>query len=394
MKNCGIVCEYNPFHTGHKYQLDCVRKLGADNIVCVMSGAFVQSAMPSFCDKALRAKCAIAGGADAVIELPTVFSTASAQIFAEGAVKIMREIKDLTHIAMGSRGDTGTVRRLADIKISKRYEFENALKKQLSSGKSYNAASVAALAEVYGKVYQGSADISEIMSDPNNILCIEYIVAADKLGAKIEPVFIERRGAAHNDGGLDGEFASATAIRTAFENGRRHEAMLYLPCFSDEISSWRDIHAANIDMYKCIALFALKCAEKERMRELRNCSEGLEHLIKSIVNDCDFDELTDSIVGKRYGKKRIDRLILDVVLDIAKADTEKAFVTRLLACGKNFDFSILPDFVKTNNADIKAAARSSSEVADVLEIDKKATALYNTICSVKGDYFNYSVVKL
>ena len=79
MKNCAVICEYNPFHTGHKYQLDTLRSMSVDNIFCVMSGDFVQSAMPAFCDKLIRAECAIRGGADAVIELPTIYATAGAQ---------------------------------------------------------------------------------------------------------------------------------------------------------------------------------------------------------------------------------------------------------------------------------------------------------------------------
>ena len=102
MNNCAIICEYNPFHSGHKYQLDVVRAHGASNIVCVMSGQFVQSATPAFCDKALRAECAIIGGADAVIELPAAYATASAQAFAEGAIKIIAAIKNADTLAMGA----------------------------------------------------------------------------------------------------------------------------------------------------------------------------------------------------------------------------------------------------------------------------------------------------
>lgn len=394
MKNCAIVCEYNPFHSGHKYQLDRVREHDVDNIFCVMSGAFVQSATPAFCDKSIRAECAVLGGADAVIELPTVYSTASAQIFAEGAVKIISRIKDIAFIGMGAVASPDDILRLADIKIRHEQKFNSKLISYLKLGKSYNTASIAALSDVYATIYPDRSSINDILTDPNNILCLEYITAIDKFAANIEPLIIERRGARHNDCNELGEHVSATAIRNADEHGKLDFMKSYLPYKFDEITEWRKHHTPDMQYYKNIAVFELKKADIDFIRERRNCSEGLEYLLKSNAHRHDFDSYIELITGKRYGKKRAYRLLLDIILGIDKSLINKPFITRLLACKKDFNFKLLPDFVKTTNADIKNAMKENCDVRDVLSIDINATALYNTLCRIDGDYYNYSLIKV
>lgn len=393
MKNCVIVCEYNPFHSGHKYQLDRVREHSIDNIICVMSGNFVQSALPAFCDKSTRAKCAIMGGADAVIELPTIFATASAQNFAEGAVKILAGIKDASFMAMGATADSSVIMQIAEIKYKHADEFSNLLKDALKSGRSYNAASVAALSQIYSRIYPNNKSIDNVMSEPNNILCVEYICALQKYAANVQPLIIKRIGAQYGDTSLNGEHVSATAIREAEQNGNFSETKKYIPFIFDEIESERKLHAPNLDIYKSIAVYAMKQTTADSLKNLRNCSEGLEYLLKKMSVISDFDRYIEEVCGKRYGKKRIYRLFLDILFGIGKL-SDNRFCTRLLACKNNFDFTVLPDCVKTNNADIKAACALDGQTAEVLKIDIAATALFNTISRIDGDYFNYSLIKL
>lgn len=394
MKNCAVICEYNPFHTGHLYQLQRIATNGADNIFCVMSGAFVQSAMPAFCDKAIRAECAVLGGADAVIELPAVFATSSAQGFAEGAVKIIGGIHGISHLAMGAVGPESDILRLAEIKATHIDEFSKMLKIALDGGKSYNAANVAALSALYGKLYPDKCPIDGLLSDPNNILCIEYICALARLCPAVEPMIIQRRGAKHNDDIASDGFVSATAVRNADACGNLGGMRGYIPYNYEKMSLFRAEHAPSMDAYKKMAVFAVKKARAIDIAELRDCSEGMEHLIKNLSAYSDFDTYVDAIVGKRYGKKRVYRLFLDALLGIRKDDIRKNFCTRLLACKKSFDFSLLPSTVKTNNAELKSAAQADTQIKDILEIDNNAVALYNTLCGIDGNYFNYSLVKV
>ncbi|MCH5162594.1 MAG: nucleotidyltransferase family protein [Clostridiales bacterium] len=389
MRNCGIVCEYNPFHTGHRYQIERALELGASNVFCVMSGNFVQSAMPAFCDKAIRAECAVHGGANAVIELPAVYATASAGYFAEGAVKIISKIKDISHIAMGATTSADIILRLAEIKVNHAAAYNERVKSYLKSGKSYNFACGQALTELYGSITDNS-EVQSVIQEPNNMLCIEYIAAIDKHAANIEPLIIKRLGATHNSSATDGDYISATVIRREAENNRFDEVNKFVPYFFGRMTEQLKHHSPDIGAYKKAALFALKCLSAEEISDLRNCSDGMEYLIKNL-NAASFDDLIKSAELKKFGKKRIERLLLDCLLGIKKEYMSMPFVTRLLACRSDFDFKLLPEFVKISNADIKAAA---AECKSVLEVDERATALYNTLCGIDGGYYNYSLVKV
>lgn len=393
MYNCGIVCEYNPFHTGHYYQLDKVHERGVDNIMCVMSGSFVQSGFPAFCDKAIRAKCAVMGGADAVIELPVTFSTGSAQIFAEGAVRIISAIKDIKYMAMGATADEQTILDIADIKIKCNEKFSAALKTELNAGKSYAVANSIALERVYSTIHPDRA-ISGILNDPNNMLCVEYITAIYRNAATVSPMIIKRLGARHNDLNASGTFISATAIRTAAADDRLCDALPYIPFCRDEILADRQNFAPDSNLYKSIAVYALKHAECDYIATLRNCSEGMEFLLKDNSKTYDFDKIINAVAGKRYSKKRIYRLFCDILFGIDKSMPNSRFCTRLLACKNRFDFSLLPDCVKTSNADIKSAASSDVEIKRNLTADERAVALYNTVSRRSGDYYNYSIIKV
>ncbi len=394
MRNCAIVCEYNPFHSGHKFQLDCVHECGANNITCVMSGNFVQSARPAFCDKSLRAECALLGGADAVIELPTIYATASAGYFAEGALKIISHIKDVDHIAMGATADGDILLKISELKIKRYNEFAAFRSEYLNSGKSYNFACSAALSKIFAKYYPDAEDISYVFDDPNNILCIEYITAIDKLAPNVEPLILPRIGARHNEHTYDAEYISATAIRNAIANGNSKKITKYLPFNSDKITTPTYDLAESDLILNAMAVYAVKSRTPEEIRKLRHCSDGMEFLLEKLSKFSTYDDYINSEACKRYGKKRMDRLFLDCILDIKKEYLDRKKCTRLLGCKKDFDFTILPDFVKTNNADIKKAASVDSGVSEVLGVDMRATALYNTLCSIDGDYFNYSLVKL
>ena len=118
MKNCGIIVEYNPFHSGHKFHIESAKK-SADGIIAVMSGSFVQRGEPALLNKFIRAKTAIAGGADLVVELPFCFSCAPAQFFAEGGVRLIAATGIAESICFGSEcGDIDLLKNAGNILYS------------------------------------------------------------------------------------------------------------------------------------------------------------------------------------------------------------------------------------------------------------------------------------
>ncbi len=395
MNNCAVICEYNPFHSGHKYQIEHIRELSVDRIFCIMSGSFIQSAMPAFCDKSLRAECAVACGADAVIELPTVFCTASAHAFAEGGLRIVKDICGIRYLAMGATAEKSDILRIAEVKINHADEFEKRRKDFLRCGKSYNFATVSALCEIVSLEYpEHSTSVEKIFTDPNNILCIEYIEAINKFAPNIEPLIIPRLGTAYNDRSRHGVNISATAIRSAESDGDFDSGSDYIPHGFEKIKKWRAAYAPNIDAYKKILMYAVKTMPEEQISALRHSAHGMEFLIKKAARIADLDILLNSEDCKKYGKKRLMRLFYDAAVGINKNITGNKFVTRLLSCKKDFDFTALPQFVLSDNASIKSSANSDAEIRSVLETDERATALFNTVCGIDGDYYNYSLIKV
>ncbi|MCH5351175.1 MAG: nucleotidyltransferase family protein [Clostridiales bacterium] len=390
MINCAVIAEFNPFHSGHKKLIDTVRESAAD-IICVMSGPFVQSAFPAICDKAIRAESAILCGADAVIELPALYATASAKSFAEGALKIITKVRGVTHLAFGVSSDKDCILRIAELRIKKADKFNSLYKSYLKQGKSHNYATRAALTELY-RENCGESDPALAFDDPNSILGIEYICAIDKLGANIQPYIITRRGSHLSGAYYSDDFLSATNIRKSLLSNA-YSVKNYIPYNYEKVLNFAENHAPDISALKKMALFYVKSLSSEELSELRDCSKGMEFLIKEIAKNNDYDGIIGNEKLKIYGAKRLNRLFLDAVCGIKKEYLDYPFVTRLLACSGKFDFSLLPDFVKTANRDLKLAAEHNSDIRCVLGVDERIAVLYNTLCSTKGDFYNYSLVK-
>ena len=209
MKTVGIVAEYNPFHAGHRKQFDCVKaQLGEETaIVCAMSGNFVQRGAPAVLDKTLRAKAAIACGADLVVELPTPVSLSSAEGFAAGGVGILSKLCDT--LCFGAEtGEAELLMETARALLSE--DFSPLLRRELDGGKSFPAARAEALAQM------GLS--GEILRRPNDILAVEYCKAILAQRSPMVPFPIRREGCYH-DRTPDRENPSATAVRRLMLEG-------------------------------------------------------------------------------------------------------------------------------------------------------------------------------
>lgn len=197
MKILGIISEYNPFHNGHKYHIDKSKELtGAEAVVAVMSGSFVQRGEPAFADKWLRAQTAVMSGADLVIENPFVYACNSAQVFADGAVNILDGLGCIDFLSFGS--EAGSVDALVKF-ASETDEFKDRLHSALEQGMTYPKA----VSFAYG-------DDDGVMTGPNNILGIEYIKVLNRIKSGIEPVTVKRSDRGYHSYETEGIFASAS----------------------------------------------------------------------------------------------------------------------------------------------------------------------------------------
>lgn len=214
MKVAGVITEYNPFHNGHKYQLEQIkRQTSADYIVVVMSGDFVQRGEPAIIDKYERTRMALLSGADLVLELPSVFATASAEFFAGGGVSVLKNTGVVDMLCYGVESvDHELTKLVAGVLKNPPSEYSTSLARLIQGGMSFPAARSRALCEYFRDTYDSASEkIDAFIASPNNILAIEYEKAL--MDCDITGFPIQRVGEGYHSTDSTSEFSSATAVR-------------------------------------------------------------------------------------------------------------------------------------------------------------------------------------
>ncbi len=302
MKIAAVICEYNPFHYGHKYQLAKTREMGATHIVAVMSGNFTQRGDVAVYDKYERARIALENGADLVLELPTVYSLSAAEGFARGAVSIIEALGCVDVLSFGS--ECGDIAALKEAAGASEYalhtdEFKEAMRK--------GASFPAALAEAVKSYY--TDDVCELLASPNNTLAVEYIKALDDIGSGIQPVTIQRSGADHDSDEESESFVSASLIRKKILAGEDYSA--YAPVINAP--------SADIKKLEVAILSKLRTMRLSDFENIYDCAQGMsERLYKAVRKACTLDELYFLTKTKRYTLARIRRAVLCSFLGIDK----------------------------------------------------------------------------
>ena len=216
MKTVLIISEYNPFHKGHQYQINDIRReFGEDTaIIALMSGNYTQRGDVALIDKYLRAECAILGGVNLVLMLPFPYSSSSAEFFASAGVSIANSLEVVDVLAFGS--ESGDISKLIEIaKNMLTSSFLASLQEKNNDSKAKPLGYPKLCELVYNELF--NTDLSESFFTPNNILAIEYIKALIKTESKIVPYTTKRYGASYNSEEIiNSEFQSATAIRNEF----------------------------------------------------------------------------------------------------------------------------------------------------------------------------------
>ena len=300
---CGIIAEYNPFHNGHKYQLDLVKK-SFDTIVIIMSGSFTQRGDTAITDKWSRAKSALLSGADLVIELPTVYAMNTAERFAYGGISLLDSLGGVDAVSFGSEcGDISVLENAAETLISETDEEKKELQRLLKSGNSYAAAREA--------VFSGKIP-SQILSSPNNILAVEYIKHLKLLNSAIKPVTHRRLGSDYSSSDLDSPLSSATAIRKNYD---KSEIKNQMPQEVFEIFENSSKHfLSNLDT---AAISFIRCQGPEALKNSLECVEGIENRIYNAAKKSStLSEIEDICCSKRYTRAKIRRIILSSMLSI------------------------------------------------------------------------------
>lgn len=328
MKILGIIAEYNPFHMGHQYQIKKAKELsGADYVIAIMSGNYVQRGAPAVFEKNIRTKTALNGGIDAVFEIPSFFSVASAADFAWYGISLL-DILGVDYISFGAENnDYDLLCSVAGILSEE--EIEISIKKYLASGLNYAKARHSAIMDNITSEsisMQQRMQIEDILSSPNNILAIEYLKNIKLIKSNMEPIIISRRGSTYHEKNIEeNKFASATAIRNALYSGQKD-------IFNDNITG--GIPAENTDILKSSKpifeddfLFTVqrniydKLYKGEDLCAYCDVSDELKNTINKSINEIkskSFEDFILNLKSKNFTYTRISRAIFHILLNHKK----------------------------------------------------------------------------
>ncbi len=331
-----VICEYDPFHNGHRFHLDKTKELfGAHTIVAIMSGDFTQRGGCALFSKQTRARAALMGGADLVVELPLPYCISSAERFAMGGVSIADALGCVDMLSFGCEcGNVGAITDIARLINSSKYTDS------LGTDIPRNQSFAAARSQYIEQLHPGSA---QILGSPNNTLAVEYCKALLRLSSDIRPVAVRREAVEHNGAAPSGDIASASYIRSLFDEGTPaldalNAAADYIPPPVYDVL--RSAAAAGegamlLSRLDRAILLKLRSMTREQLRELPDVSEGLEHRIYDCAGRAaSVVQLCDMIKSKRYTHSRIRRIVMYAFLGVT-ADMVDAPVPYIRVLGMN-----------------------------------------------------------
>ena len=379
MRVAGIVAEYNPFHNGHAIHIEKTRKPNggceATHVVAVMSGSFVQRGEPAIMTKFDRAKAALAGGVDLVIEVPVPWCLSSAEGFATGAVSLLNSLGCVDVLSFGS--EIGKLEPLQKaVTVMQTSRFISLLKYHLGLGISFAEAQQKALSEIIG------ATAASVLDTPNNTLGIEYIKALQACNSTMDLFTVERQGSSHDSMAPIGDTASASYLRMLLSSDRLLNTLPYMPASCAAVVSDtadKGLLPASTTALDRAVLAHLRRLSLDDLKVLPTMSEGLANRVYTAIRKASsLTELEENIKTKRYPLTRIRRLIWSAFLGITNDDTATPppYIRVLAAneCGKEILSAAKPSVPLLYRA--SQVAKLDSVCQRLWELETKATDLH------------------
>ena len=315
-KLAGIIAEYDPFHNGHAWQLQQAKAPGARRVAVAMSCGLTQRGALPLLPESVRVQAALTCGADLVFALPAPYACSGAECFARAGVQLLAATGCDALVFGAETPDAALLMEAA--RVLSGAEYRTALKARLAAGaRSFAAARQAAVEAVCP-----GTGLAALLDKPNNNLAVEYCKAILELGAALVPIPLPRQGAGHGQALTEtgGQFASASALRTLWQNGGADAAAPYVP--AEVLPLYREAFAAgrytDLAAAQCcqLALLRSRCAGTAPFAQVRGISEGLEHRLEAAVrSSTTHAELLDSLTTVRYPRARMRRLAMDAALD-------------------------------------------------------------------------------
>lgn len=360
----GIICEYNPFHNGHLYHLNKIKEKYKDStIILVMSGNFTQRGNISIINKWDKTKIALENNIDLVVELPFLYATQSADIFAKGAINILKQLK-VEKLIFGS--ETNNVEKLYNLakKQINNKEYDNLVKKYLDKGLNYPTSMNKALKDL----------TKEEVSTPNDLLGLSYIKEIIKQNANIEVETIKRTNDFHEKDLGNNTITSATSIREAIKNNI--DITKYVPKQTHKylINNYKDVESNyfNLLKYKIIV-------DKDKLNTYQTVDEGIENRLLKYINEVSSTyELIEKIKTKRYTYNKIYRMLNHILCSLTKEEAKDQDLKYIRLLGFNNKGKKYLNTIK-KDLTIPLISKQKKEFDKLLQLDNKIDKIYDLI---------------
>lgn len=309
MKNIAIICEYNPMHNGHIHQINKIKeKFPNSSIIALMSGSFVQRGTPAIIDKFDRSEIACINGVDLVIEMPSIISLQSADLFSYHSINILSKLGNIDYISFGIESNEDIFNEIIDFLVKDEEKINNLQKEYIQKGLSYKNSYNKAIKKINDKYYN-------FITEPNYTLAIQYVLSLKKLNSKIKYLPIYRNDGGYNNKELDlYKFQSASTIRKLISDDKDY--MQYVP---KDIKRYIDKdNIPTLDDYNNIFIYKSQI-EKINPSNIAGYEDGiLNLLIKNQSNN--LEETISKSKNKRHSISRLQRFILNYLLGITNHD--------------------------------------------------------------------------
>lgn len=382
MKKIGIICEYNPFHNGHLYHISKIKEMFDDSlIILVMSGNFTQRGEASIIPKYSKCDIALLSGIDLVIELPFIFATQSADVFAKTSIEILDKL-NVDYVVFGSEtNDINKLTMLAKTQINNK-KYDKLVKEYLDKGVNYPTALSKALYQLTDKR----------IDKPNDILGVSYIREILKLNSNITPICIKRSND-YNSIELNDNITSASSIRYALSNG--DDVKNYVPEYVYDYLK-NPIFTKNY-----FNLLKYKIMTENTLEEYQTVDEGIQNRIKKcIIKSKDLDDLILKVKTKRYTYNKLSRMFIHILCNLKKEEVKKynkISYIRVLGFnikGRNYlneikkdiDIPIITNFSRTNDPILDIEMRSTCVYASILNEKDK-------INLIESEYKDFPIIR-
>ena len=372
----GVIAEYNPFHKGHLYQINKIKEKYPNSLlVVVTSSSFTQRGDISLLNKWDKTKIALDNNVDLVVELPFVYSTQSSDLFAEGAISILNNLKIDTLVFGTERDNISDLELLADIQINN-IEYQDKVKEYLSQGLNYATSTNKAL-----------EDLTNIKVDtPNDLLALSYIKQIKKHNYPIKYINIKRTTSYHGSEILD-NITSASNIRRLYLSDNTIDNLIPF--------DKKYLYKINMNKYYDILKYKI-LAEDTSISKYQTVDEGIEsRIIKSIYISNNYEELIKNIKTKRYTYNKISRMLLHILVGFTKEEANNISIDYIRILGFTRSGQEYLNKIK-KELSIPLVIGYKKNISKVLDIELKATKIYALVTDmslIKREYQIKPIIK-